>query len=257
MTWARFDDVFDELEPVEMAWDDDRATIGLHLLATTACNRWLSDGVIRPKWLLQKLPNARERNRVLELMLKYELFFLLPAGATRTVVDADGDEVVIGPFDDERYVVREFLRWHPSAEKVKAKRTADAARKRRARGSRNGDVRVDVQPDSERTHNGRPLGLRAESERSPRPPRAPARASRPDPSRPLTPPQPPEGGRSRDRSVYREELRTYAAALLPGEPLERAVPAVDQAIRITKATTNEPVVAHLRQWFPELEAAVA
>ena len=182
MTWSRFDDLYDEHDKVQRAWDADHATIGIHVMATTACNRWLSDGVVRPRWLLGVLPDKRERERVLQALVEVELFDVLTAGDTVIVLDSGENEIVLGPYPEDRYVVHDFLERHDSSVQVKERRRKDAERKARVRHSSAGSppgVRSDITPDS--------AG-------SPGPPRGRARASRPDPTLPSpteTPPQPP------------------------------------------------------------------
>lgn len=179
MTWSRFDDGYDEHEKVQEAWHSVPAAVGLHVMATTACNRWLSDGVIRPRWLAATLPDRRTRARVLAALLEVELFDVLPANETVTVYDSDDNEIVLGPYPEERYLVHDFLDRHDSSVMVKNRRRADADRKARSRSGKTGNVR----PDSERT----PSGIQAESERSPSASRAGARAGappHPDPTLP-------------------------------------------------------------------------
>lgn len=205
MTWSKFDDGYDEHEKIEEAWDRDRATVGLHAMATTACNRWLSDGVIRPKWLRLKLPSKRERERVLRAMLDVELFDLLRAGDTLVVTDSDDNEITLGPFDDDRYVVHDFLDRHDSSVQVKAKRKRDAERKAKTRRE-TGNVRS----DSKRI----PSGFQADSAGSSLASRAGAGGgppAPPDPTRPdQEPPYPPEGGQAADLDAARERLRLAA-----------------------------------------------
>ena len=130
MTWSRFDDRYDEHEQVEDAWFSFPANpVGLHVMATTACNRWNSDGVIKPRWLLTKLPDGKIRERILAAMVKYELFDLIPAGETRDYATGDGEVVTLGPFDSERYVVHGFFKFHDSAEKRGRDREWDRRRK--------------------------------------------------------------------------------------------------------------------------------
>ena len=171
MTWSRFDDGYDEHEKVQEAWHSVPAAVGLHVMATTACNRWLSDGVIRPRWLAATLPDRRARKRVLDVLLEVELFDVLPANETVVVYDSDDNEIVLGPYPEERYLVHDFLDRHDSSVMVKNRRRADAERKARSRSSKTGNVRS----DSERT----PAGIQAESARSPSASRAGARAGAP------------------------------------------------------------------------------
>lgn len=194
MTWSRFDDGYDEHPKIEAGWFAHPPNpVGLHAMATTCCNRRLTDGVVPPRWLDAMLngPWSERREAVLETMVRVELFDLLAAGETLAVTDSSGNELRLGPFMEDRYVVHDFLDRHDSSVQVKARRAADAARKRRRT--------IDFQPDSSRI----PGGLRAESTATPdglpsdsgRLARARERgrapASRPDPTRPIQTPQPP------------------------------------------------------------------
>lgn len=165
MTWSRFDDRYDEHEKIDSAWHAFPPNpVGLHVMATTACNRWLSDGVVRPLWLAGKLPQAKARNAILAAMLELELFDLLPAGQQLRVRDGGNHEIVLGPFPEDRYIVHDFLDRHDSSVQVKERRRKDAERKR-----------TGGQKDSA----GTPRGIRADAAGTPRAPRAgaPAHAS--------------------------------------------------------------------------------
>ncbi len=229
MTWSKFDDVYDEHERIEDAWHAFPANpVGLHVMATTACNRWLSDGVIRPRWIAKQLPKTAERRRVLAYMLDAELLDMLPAGETREAVDVAGASVTIGPFDEPRYLVHDFLDRHESAQTVKAKRAKDAQRKREGR-----------HPDSVGRPGGRPGGRRADSDGSPphAPAGAPAPASRPDPTRPSSTPQPPQAGesfpqrpsgrRGREQARWQDVVAGWAGHHFPGAPPSKVAAAAD------------------------------
>lgn len=158
MTWSRFDDLYDEHEKVEEAWETEPATIGLHVMATTASNRWLSDGIIRPRWLKVKLPNAKLRARTLAALVNAGLFDVLQAGQVLEVEDTNGNRIEHGPFPEDRYVVHDFLDRHPSSVMVKERRRADSERKARGRQSDSrrsprGIQSESARPDPTHTHN--------------------------------------------------------------------------------------------------------
>ena len=158
MTWSRFDDLYDEHEKVEEAWEAEPATIGLHVMATTASNRWLSDGVIRPRWLKVKLPNSKLRDRTLGALVNAGLFDVLPAGQVLRAEDTNGNLIEHGPFPEDRYVVHDFLDRHPSSVMVKERRRADSERKARGRQSDSrrsprGIQKESARPDPTHTHN--------------------------------------------------------------------------------------------------------
>lgn len=129
MTWSRFDDTYDQNEKIEDAWERDYAAVGLHAMAITHCSRHGSDGVIRPRWITQRIPNAKERARVLAVLVDVGLFDTLSAGATTTLVDRDGDEITVGPFDDDRHIVHDYLHFNDSVIKVERNKAWDRIRK--------------------------------------------------------------------------------------------------------------------------------
>lgn len=177
MTWSRFDDGYDEHEKIDEAWHAFPPNpVGLHVMATTACNRWLSDGVIRPRWIAEKLPKRRDRDQILSEMVAVELLDMLPAGEIRTLIDTANppNEITVGPFPEDRYLVHDFLDRHDSSVQVKDKRRRDADRKARNRHSSAGSPQ-DVRADSTRT----PSGIQSESAGSPRVPRARPRGGPP------------------------------------------------------------------------------
>lgn len=139
MTWSKFDDRYDENEHVEDAWFEYPPNpVGLHVMATTACNRWLSDGLVRARWIASMLdhhPLMRTKDVApfLDAMVAHELFDRIKVGDTLTVHDSDGETVVFGPYADVQYVVHNFLLHHDSKRQVKARRSADAERKRAGR----------------------------------------------------------------------------------------------------------------------------
>lgn len=247
MTWSRFDDGYDEHEKIENAWFDDDATIGLHAMATTACNRWLSDGVIRPRWLQHKLPAPRKRTSVLALMVRHGLFDLLEAGQQRILNDDAGNEIPVGPFDEDRYIVHDFLDRHDSSLMVKDRRRKDAERKKPRTTTESAALPSGLHTDSGRN----PSGSHTDSNGSRMRPREGAPAH-PDPTLPnQDPPSPPKGGRQRDRDSYEKEVAEYAIGLFPdADPLEAAghVRAAIAALRPAERTT-ENVRARAARWL--------
>lgn len=70
------------------------------------------------------------------------------------------------------------------------------------------------------------------------------------------PPVVPQGGRDRDRAKFDQEVRAFAADLLPTADIEMAFAAVDQAIRAqsnrARPASRGDIVDHIQQWFPDL-----
>ncbi len=179
MTWARFDDGYDDHPKVMAAIHANALAAALHPQAITASARRDSDGLVDPFWLLAKVPSAAKRKAALAVLVELRLFDLLPAGETRTLTDTKGWEVTIGPFSEDRHLVHDYLNYNDSSACIADKRRREAERKARGRTTQAGRNPGVVRADNERT----PAGIQADTDG-------------PDPTRPLTPPLPPASGGS-------------------------------------------------------------
>jgi hypothetical protein len=152
VSWARLDDRYDDNRKVKRAWRTHPRAVGLHAMAITYSARHETDGLIDLDWLIEKVPAARERERVVRVLVEAGLFEAL---------------------DGEMFMVHDYLEFNPSAADLQAKRERDAARKR----AKSPDG---FHADSTRTPNGFHGGATQ--------PRAgaPAEIARPVPSRPGT-----------------------------------------------------------------------
>lgn len=112
MSWAKFDDRYDDNRKVKRAWRKDRASIGLHAMAITYCSRHHTDGIVDIDWLEEKLFKPAER-----------------AKAIAALEDAGLFEKI----DDERWRVHDYLEYNPSAADA-----ADRARGKAEAGRRGG-----------------------------------------------------------------------------------------------------------------------
>jgi hypothetical protein len=74
MSWAKFDDRYDDNRKIKRAWKRDRASIGLHAMAITYCSRHNTDGAVDVDWIEDKLPNQRERDRTITVLVDAGLF---------------------------------------------------------------------------------------------------------------------------------------------------------------------------------------
>lgn len=133
MTWAKFDDRYDDNRKVKKAWRSDPAAIGLHAMAITYSSRHETDGVVDLDWLEEKMPNARARQRTIVALVDAGLF---------------------DPIDGDRFQVHDYLSYNPSTDQLAEKRRKDAERKRQRQSP-------GFPAESEPTPNG----IRAESER--------------------------------------------------------------------------------------------
>lgn len=109
MTWAKFDDRYDDNRKVKKAWRLEPAAVGLHAMAVTYSSRHETDGNVDLDWLTEKLPNAKHRERVVRVLIEAELF------------ETD---------DGEQFRVHDYLIYNPSSEQLVEKRRKDAERKR-------------------------------------------------------------------------------------------------------------------------------
>lgn len=245
MSWAKGDDLYDDKPKIKKAWRLSGYAVGLHWMAVTASCRHDSDGLVDPEWLAERLavipkPAAR---KAIETLVVLNLFEPLAAGEVRLLVDSKGNEITVGPLDEDSYIVHDYLEYNDSSLVLRARREKDAARK--AAGGRNGRP-----PDSTRT----PRGIQADSES-------------PDPTRPdqQTPPRPPQGGRQRDKHSFGDQQKKWAAWLIEqhgGDPdpgLLGEVLAAENMVRMARSeVTNEAVVDRLRRRnpaWPDKEAA--
>jgi hypothetical protein len=145
MAWVRFDDGHHAKRKIRRAWRRHRATIGLHVMATTYSASEESDGLVDLDWLEGCLPVAKEREEVLALMVEVGLFHRLEAGETRVVVDKGDNEITLGPCGEVAFVVHDFLNFNPSSVQLDARRKDDRVRKASERSPDS------VHADSERT----------------------------------------------------------------------------------------------------------
>lgn len=145
MSWAKFDDRYDDNPKVKAVWRSNRAAVGLHAMAITYSSRHETDGLIDRVWLEERLPGKKEREKTLDALVMVGLF---------------------EPVGDGRFLVHDYLDFNPSSEQLQDRRRRDSERKRKQ--SPNG-----IHADS----NGIPNGSGADSARIPDDPsRTPAGA---------------------------------------------------------------------------------
>lgn len=122
MAWAKFDDRYDDNRKIKKAWKSHPRAVGLHAMAITYCARHETDGLVDVEWLVEKLPQARERNAAIAALVDAGLF---------------------APVDGEMFQVKDYLEFNPSSAKLAEKRRKDSERKR-----------AGIHADSERNPNG-------------------------------------------------------------------------------------------------------
>jgi hypothetical protein len=74
MTWAKFDDRYDDHPKVKKAWRRDPATVGLHAMAITYSSRHETDGYVDLDWLAEKMPNPKAREKAVHTLVDCGLF---------------------------------------------------------------------------------------------------------------------------------------------------------------------------------------
>lgn len=152
MSWVRLDDRYDDARKIRRAWRRDRGAVGTHIMATTHSARHESNGLVDHDWLEELIPLERERKKTLEVLIGQGgqgLFRPLPKGETVSVEDMDGNEVVLGPLEEDAYIINDFLEFNPSSVQLESKRKRDRVRKDSARNPNGNDG------DSTRTSHAR------------------------------------------------------------------------------------------------------
>lgn len=132
MSWAKFDDLYDDNKKIKRAWRASRGAIALHAMAITYCARHELDGIVDTDWLIDKLPKDAERTKILSVLVEHNLFKVV---------------------DDEHYEINDYLEYNPSKADAEARREKDRIRK--AKDGANGG-----RAESKRS----PAGFLAESE---------------------------------------------------------------------------------------------
>ena len=103
MTYARFDDRWDDHRKIKRAWRRHPAAVALHAMAITYCNRHNNNGKLDSEWVEEKLAllpcKSAERERILTMLVDLELF---------ERIDAD------------TFQVHDFLDWNLSSEQRQA-----------------------------------------------------------------------------------------------------------------------------------------
>lgn len=255
MSYLLIDDRLEGNPKIMRAWMSDAPhAVGLYVLAMAWCAQHETDGVLDPLWVEQKLRLAGDRKgAAVSALVAAGLLDVLPAGEAVEVTDRHGHTTCLGPHDEDRHIVHNFLARNDSRAYREDKRRRDRDR-HRSNGSRGGrptdstQTPHDLPEDSARN----PDGLRAEDERTPNP--AGHVSKPPDPTHIQLPPLPPQGGRSRDFEAYRAQVRRYARYLLPAAPdADEAHHAVRAALGgLGRQATDEKVLAHIQRWSPQL-----
>lgn len=175
MAWAKFDDRWDDHRKIKLAWHRSRAAVAIHAMSITYSARHETDGFIDEVWLLERLPDADERNEAVSALVDVGLFERA----------------------DDGYVIRDFLEYNPSRADQQEKRRKDAERKARGRTSAkrggpegdDGETPPGVQSPGPRSPDGShggsarsPNGVRTDSHDPVRDPSARPVPTRPDPT---------------------------------------------------------------------------
>lgn len=138
MSWAKFDDRYDDNRKVKRAWRRNRATIGLHAMAVTYSCRHRTDGLVDIDWLEEKLPAQRERDKTIAVLVELGLF---------------------EPVDGEHWIVHDFLDYNPSRQD--RQEASDAARNAAlVRWSQGEDAKRNADPDADRSTDGNAKRMR-------------------------------------------------------------------------------------------------
>ena len=74
MPWTKLDDGFHAHRKVRRVWARGGRALGLHVMAMTYSSRNLMDGFVDPEWVIEQLPDDRERLQVVECLLEEGLW---------------------------------------------------------------------------------------------------------------------------------------------------------------------------------------
>lgn len=111
MAWIRIDDQLFAHPKIRCAWQADRASIGLHLLALSYAGAYLTDGTIDDQFVREMIPGQRQRHRAITALEHAGLWER--NGAT--------------------WRIHDYLKYNQSRADVLDRRRADSARKARGK----------------------------------------------------------------------------------------------------------------------------
>lgn len=107
MTWAKLDDKFHSHPKVRRAWNESRASIGLHAFALAYAGQYETDGAI-PGWFVEGvIPDERDRQCAVDALTR--------AGMWEVVGDG--------------FLIHDYLDFNPSKKELADKRERDRQRK--------------------------------------------------------------------------------------------------------------------------------
>lgn len=124
MSWAKFDDRYDDNRKVKRAWRAHPRAVGLHAMAVTYSARHETDGIIDIEWVEDRLPSKVEREKC--------LVALLGAGLFERV-------------DDQHFRIHDYLDYQEPASVLSARRVEERERKRAA-GRKGAEARWNKPP---------------------------------------------------------------------------------------------------------------
>jgi hypothetical protein len=136
MSWAKFDDRYDDNRKLKRAWRHSRAAVGLHAMAVTYCCRHRTDGLVDIEWLEEKIPNERERTRTVSVLVEFELLHKV---------------------DDEHYRIHDFLDYNSSRQDREAlSKAGQKAANARWTGGSGSDPHADEHADAQSEAHAQP-----------------------------------------------------------------------------------------------------
>jgi hypothetical protein len=150
MSWAKFDDRFPKHRRIRKLSD---AAFRLHVSGICYSSEYLLDGHIAPEDL-EDCADIRKPELAAAELVKSGRWHL---------PGHDCDSQWCYPIDDG-WLIHNYLEFNPSREKVEAERTREAERKRRGRARQSGQSPNGVRPDTPRTSDGIPAGIRVASD---------------------------------------------------------------------------------------------
>jgi hypothetical protein len=153
VTWVRLDDALEGHRKRRRAGLE---AFGLWCAALCYCGRYHTDGYVDAEWMAGEAPHRRTRDKLVGRLVSVGLLDPLAAGEQKTVRDQHDNDVKIGPFSSDGWVVHDFLDLNPSSVEIAGKREKERLKKAKQRGLSPGDTPGDAPRDTPGTGRGTP-----------------------------------------------------------------------------------------------------
>jgi hypothetical protein len=150
MSWVKLDDGFDSHRKIERV---SLEATGLYTRALSYCARYETDGVFELGWIKSRVPQKRVRDRIVDELLRVNLIEELTAGEIRDIEirrpmrQKQPSTVRLGPFEEDAFLVHDYLEFNGSSDEVRAERE-HAANKKAQQRERESEKKAALRVDS-------------------------------------------------------------------------------------------------------------